>query len=74
MYVRAVLAAAADAIAGTIKHVSNAKIAVFVNGIDIPKPENKATVLIKTAEQLKKFSKEEEQEMEGVSVFFFLVS
>jgi T-complex protein 1 subunit theta len=50
---------------GTIKHVTNAKVAIFVNGIDIPKPDNKATVLIKSAEQLKKFSKEEEQEMEG---------
>jgi len=51
---------------GTIKHVSNAKVTVFVSGIDIAKPETKGTVLIKTAEQLLNYTKEEEKLMEEV--------
>eukprot|EP01105_Mastigella_eilhardi_P006320 TRINITY_DN17933_c0_g1_i1.p1 TRINITY_DN17933_c0_g1~~TRINITY_DN17933_c0_g1_i1.p1 ORF type:complete len:554 (-),score=168.38 TRINITY_DN17933_c0_g1_i1:47-1528(-) len=49
---------------GVIKHCNNAKIAVFSGGIDIPKPETKGTVLIENAEQLKNYSKTEEQLME----------
>jgi T-complex protein 1 subunit theta len=51
---------------GTIKHVSGAKVAVFTCGIDLGKPETKGTVLIKTAEQLKNFTKEEEAQMEDI--------
>lgn len=51
---------------GTIKHVTNAKVAVFVAGIDLAKPESKGTVLIKTAEQLKNYTLEEEKQMEKI--------
>jgi len=51
---------------GTIKTMRNAKIAVFVSGIDMAKPETKGTVLIKTADQLRNFTKEEERQMETI--------
>jgi T-complex protein 1 subunit theta len=51
---------------GTIKHVKNAKIAVFSAGIDIPKTETKDTVLIKSAEELMNYNKSEEKSMEDL--------
>jgi len=49
---------------GTVKHVVNAKIAVFATGIDLGKTETKGTVLIKNADDLLNFSKGEEKLME----------
>jgi len=49
---------------GTIKHVQNAKIAVFAAGIDISKTETKDTVLLKNATDLLNYSKSEEKKME----------
>jgi T-complex protein 1 subunit theta len=46
---------------GTVKHVKNAKIGIFVQGIDIAKPETKPTVLISTAEELMNYNKSEEK-------------
>jgi len=51
---------------GTIKHVTNAKIAVFSGGIDIAKTETKDTVLIKTADDLMNYNRSEEQAMEKI--------
>jgi len=49
---------------GTIKHVKNAKIGVFVGGIDIAKPENKPTISITSADELMNYNKGEEKLME----------
>ena len=46
--------------------MKNAKVAVFVAGIDLARPETKGTVLIKNAEQLKNYSREEEKQMEKI--------
>jgi len=51
---------------GTIKHVTNAKIAVFAGGIDLAKPETKDNVLITTPEELMNYSKSEEKAIEDV--------
>jgi len=51
---------------GTIKHVTNAKIAVFAGGIDVAKPETKDTILIRNAEELMNYSKSEEKAIEEV--------
>jgi len=48
---------------GTIKHVTNAKIAVFNGGLEMVKPENKDTVLLKNAEELMNYNKSEENVM-----------
>ncbi|KMZ68381.1 T-complex protein 1 subunit theta [Zostera marina] len=49
---------------GTIKRVENAKIAVFVNGVDTSATETKGTVLIQSAEQLENYAKTEEAKVE----------
>lgn len=49
---------------GVIKHVTNAKVAVYASGLDLPKTEGKGTVLIKTAAELEAFSKDEEARFE----------
>eukprot|EP00698_Gefionella_okellyi_P015868 TRINITY_DN4506_c0_g1_i1.p1 TRINITY_DN4506_c0_g1~~TRINITY_DN4506_c0_g1_i1.p1 ORF type:complete len:557 (-),score=162.63 TRINITY_DN4506_c0_g1_i1:39-1670(-) len=49
---------------GTIKHVTNAKIAVYAGALDLPKTETKGTVLLKNAADLENFSKGEEKRME----------
>jgi T-complex protein 1 subunit theta len=51
---------------GTIKHVTNAKVAVFAGGIDLPKPETKDNVLITTPEELMNYSKSEEKAIEEI--------
>jgi len=51
---------------GTIKHVTNAKIAVFAGGIDVPKTETKDTVLLKNADDLLNYSKSEEKAIEEI--------
>ncbi|CAM6086762.1 unnamed protein product [Calypogeia fissa] len=55
----------ADAV-GSIKHVYNAKIAVFGTGIDTSATETKGTVLIKTAAQLESYSTTEEAKIESL--------
>lgn len=49
---------------GTIKHVTDAKVAVFGCELDAAAPETKGTVLITSAEQLLNYSKSEEIMME----------
>ena len=51
-------------IVGTIKRVEKAKIAIFVMGLDTPKPETKGTVLLNTASELENYSKTEEEYLE----------
>jgi T-complex protein 1 subunit theta len=49
--------------AGSIKHVTSAKVAVFAAGLDIAKTETKANVVIHNAKELLEFSKGEENSM-----------
>ncbi|KAI3977917.1 hypothetical protein MKX01_036757 [Papaver californicum] len=49
---------------GSIKKVENAKVAVFVGGIDTSATETKGTVLIHSAEQLENYAKTEETKVE----------
>jgi T-complex protein 1 subunit theta len=49
---------------GTVKHVKNAKIAVFAGRVDIAEMETKGTVLIKNAEELVNYNDSEERQME----------
>lgn len=51
---------------GTVKHITNAKIAVFASGIDLGKPETKGVLKITNADQLLNFSKGEEKQMEDI--------
>lgn len=53
-----------SSVAGVVRHVKNAKVAVFAGGMDLSKTEGKGTVNITTAEQLADYSKGEENEME----------
>lgn len=53
---------------GTLTRVENAKIAVFSCPFDMLNTETKGTVLIKNAEELKNFSKGEENLLEDVSI------
>lgn len=50
--------------AGTVKHVENAKIAVFGCSIEASSTETKGTVVIRNAEELKTYNKSEEKRME----------
>jgi len=49
---------------GVIKHVKNAKIAVFAGGIDMTSTETKSVVEIKNADQLINYNRSEEAAME----------
>lgn len=49
---------------GTIKHVEDAKIAVFGTSIEASSTETKGTVVIRNAEELKSYNKGEERRME----------
>lgn len=42
---------------GTIKHVENAKIAAYAEGVDTASTDTKGTVLIKNAQELENYSK-----------------
>ena len=46
---------------GTVNDVKKAKIAIYVQGFELPKTETKGTVLLKDAEEFKNFSKGEEE-------------
>lgn len=48
---------------GTIHDVKEAKVAIYVQGFELPKTETKGTVLLENAEQFKNFSKGEEEVM-----------
>ena len=52
---------------GDITRVQKAKIAVYTCPFDAMNTETKGTVLIKSAEELKSFSKGEEELIESVS-------
>ncbi|KAL1569319.1 T-complex protein 1 subunit theta [Salvia divinorum] len=49
---------------GTIKRMENAKVAVFVGGVDTTATETKGTVLIHSANQLENYAKTEEARVE----------
>jgi T-complex protein 1 subunit theta len=49
---------------GLVKHVTNAKIAVFGCGIEASSTEAKGTVLLKNADELRNYNKSEEKKME----------
>ncbi|DBA68483.1 TPA: hypothetical protein ACH3X2_013770 [Trebouxia sp. C0005] len=51
---------------GTVKSVTDAKVAVFAQGVDTSSTETKGTVLIKNAEELQTYSQGEEDRMEQV--------
>ncbi|KAK4413105.1 T-complex protein 1 subunit theta [Sesamum alatum] len=51
---------------GTIKRMENAKVAVFVGGVDTTATETKGTVLIHNAEQLENYAKTEEAKVEEI--------
>lgn len=50
---------------GTINHVKDAKVAVYSCAFDSMQTETKGTVLLKSADELKSFSKGEEELLEG---------
>eukprot|EP00270_Netrium_digitus_P022128 TRINITY_DN979_c0_g1_i2.p1 TRINITY_DN979_c0_g1~~TRINITY_DN979_c0_g1_i2.p1 ORF type:complete len:566 (+),score=145.14 TRINITY_DN979_c0_g1_i2:66-1700(+) len=50
--------------AGTVKHATKAKIAVFGGGVDTVATETKGTVLIENAQQLQGYAKSEEAKVE----------
>jgi len=49
---------------GTVKHVTNAKVAVYGQAVDTAATETKGTVLIENAAQLEAYSRSEEDKME----------
>jgi T-complex protein 1 subunit theta len=51
---------------GTVKHVTDAKIAVFAAGVDLGKTETKGTLKISNADHLLNFAKGEEKQMEDI--------
>jgi len=51
---------------GVIKHLTNAKVAVFTGGIEVAKTETKDTVVINTAKQLTEYNKSEELAIEDI--------
>ncbi|ELP90624.1 T-complex protein 1 subunit theta, putative [Entamoeba invadens IP1] len=51
--------------AGSVLSATNTKVAIYVQGFELPKTETKGTVLLKDADQFKNFSTGEEQLMKG---------
>jgi T-complex protein 1 subunit theta len=51
---------------GTIKHIENGKVAVYVQTVDTSGPETKGTVLIHSAAELENYSKSEESKLEEI--------
>lgn len=51
---------------GNVKHIQNAKVAVFGCAVDVANTETKGTVLIHSADELKNYNKSEEEAMEGI--------
>lgn len=49
---------------GTVKHVQNAKIAAYTQGVDTAATDTKGTVLIKNAQELENYAKDEESKLE----------
>ena len=54
----------ARGVEGTIKHVKNAKVALFNCAIDVPSTETKGSALLENADQLLDFSRKEEEIMD----------
>ena len=54
----------AKCVAGNITSVKNATVAVFTGGLDLSKTEGKGTVNVSTADELEKYSNNEEVELE----------
>ena len=54
--------------AGDVKKVKQGKVAVFTNPIDTAQTETKGTVLIKSADDMLNFTREEEKHMEKVCI------
>lgn len=53
-------------VAGTVKHLKAAKIAMYSCSVDVPQTEGKGTALMENAEQLLAYSKNEEDVMQQV--------
>lgn len=53
---------------GTIRHVTNAKVAVFAAGLEASKTDTKGIVVLKNADELLNFSTGEEKAMEDVCI------
>ncbi|THH06176.1 hypothetical protein EW145_g4276, partial [Phellinidium pouzarii] len=51
---------------GAVKHVTNAKVAVFTSGLDIAQTETKGTVLLHNAEEMLNFTSGEEKQIEKI--------
>lgn len=51
---------------GVIKNVQDAKVAVFVQGVDTGSTETKGTVLIHNAQELESYSRSEEDRLEAI--------
>lgn len=51
---------------GSVKHIKNAKVAVFGCAIDRDEGETKGTIVMETAEQLRTYTQKEEQRMKAV--------
>ncbi len=57
---------------GDVQSVSQSKIAIYSCPLESLQTETKGTVLLHTAEELKEFSKGEENQMEKVSFMRFV--
>ena len=54
--------------AGSVKKVENAKVAVYTSGVDISQTETKGTVLLKNANEMLNFTRGEEERTEFTRV------
>ena len=59
--------------AGSVKKVENAKVAVYTSGVDISQTETKGTVLLKNANEMLNFTRGEEEQLEKVRPHVLLV-
>ena len=59
--------------AGSVKKVENAKVAVYTSGVDISQTETKGTVLLKNANEMLNFTRGEEEQLEKVRSHVLLV-
>lgn len=56
----------ARSVEGTVKHCTNAKVAIYGCAVDVPSTETKGTALIESADELVNFSKKEEDLMDQI--------
>ena len=59
--------------AGSVKKVENAKVAVYTSGVDISQTETKGTVLLKNANEMLNFTRGEEEQLEKVGFLAYPV-